>query len=67
MKSEFTFLLDDTLKNSFEMAIQLNGANKEDVLESFMRSYVANSFAQAAATYGATPVKPTTSEQVDPN
>ena len=63
MKSEFTFLLDDTLKNSFEMAIQLNGANKEDVLESFMRSYVANSFAQAAATYGATPVNPITSEQ----
>lgn len=67
MKSEFTFLLDDTLKSSFEMAIQLNGANKEDILEGFMRSYVANSFAQAAATYGATPLKTTTSEQADPN
>ncbi len=67
MKSEFTFLLDDALKNSFEMAIQLNGANKEDVLEGFMRSYIANSFAQAAATYGATHVKPATSEQADPN
>lgn len=67
MKSEFTFLLEDNLKISFEMAIQLNGANKECVLENFIRSYIANSFAQAAATYGATHVKPATSEQADPN
>ena len=51
MKKEFTIMLDEDLKNKFEIAIQLNKENTDDVFDKLIRSYIAHTFTQVAAAY----------------
>lgn len=49
---EFKVYLDDGLLKRFEMALQLNEENREEVITNMLKSYVAKTFSQEAATYG---------------
>ena len=52
MKKEFTISVEEDILLRFNMALQLNNDISEDVCESFMRTYISDSFSKAAAAYG---------------
>ena len=51
MESELRVNLDTELYRRFEMALQLNGESKENVVAALLKSYVVRVFAQEAAQY----------------
>lgn len=51
METELRVNLDTALCRRFEMALQLNGESKENVVAALIKSYVVRVFAQEAAQY----------------
>lgn len=51
MEKELKLLLDSELLKKFEIALSLNNENKEDVVDTLLKSYVSRTFSQAAALY----------------
>lgn len=52
MKKEFVLNLDEDILLRFNMALQLNNENVEEVFESFMKKYFVESFSKEASGYG---------------
>lgn len=48
---KLTFLVDDELAKSFDLALQLTGENKDSVIESLMKSYFVQAFSKTATRY----------------
>ena len=51
MTSEITFNIDTGLNQRFQMALQLNEEHADQVIEAMLKSYIARTFSQAAASY----------------
>ncbi len=54
MEIEFNATIDSALQQRFEMALQLNGDDKNTIVSALLKSYVAQIFAHEAAQYNST-------------
>lgn len=56
MQKDFTITIDNALYERFEMALKLNQENTDEAVDKLLRSYIARTFSQEAASYETTPI-----------
>ena len=62
---ELKVFIDDGLLKRFEMALQLNEESREEAIGTMLKTYVARTFSQEAATYESTQPSPAISNNDD--
>ena len=51
---QFTVNIEEDVQKRFEMALQLTGENKDNVVDALLKAYIAKSFSQVASSYQGT-------------
>jgi len=57
MLDNFIVQVDEDVRNKFEIALNLNKENKNDIIESFMNNYIASVFSKISKEHNSTKAK----------